>query len=91
MVSTNPPDLPLFFEDRPSGMPTSASTRQAVGSAKRLWNAMRYQRAETESTRVALCQSAPVSITSAGSDSSDLFSVEGRSRGISVCWKVEIW
>ncbi len=32
-----------------------------------------------------------VSITSAGSDSSGLFSVEGRSSGMSVCWNVEIW
>ena len=40
MVRTNPPDLPLFFDERPSGIPTRASTRQAVGSAKRRWNSI---------------------------------------------------
>ena len=41
----NPVDLPPFFAERPSGMPTSASTRQAAGRAKRRCSSMSNQRA----------------------------------------------
>ena len=90
MVSTKPPDLPLFFDDMPRGIPTNASTRQAVGNAKRRWNSIKYQRAATGLDRCAWVSSACVLNKLTGRDSSGLASVEGSSIGISVCSKVEI-
>src|SRR6266700_7714859 len=93
IVRTKPADLPPFFAERPRGNPTRARTMQAVGSAKRRWNSIQYQRATTGLFRDAACcgncQVGTSEIAVGGWSLAVLAS--GKEIGRSVSWNVEIW
>src|SRR3954452_12848195 len=91
MVSTNPVDLPPFFDERPSGMPTSISTRHEVARANRRLNSIQYHLAFAGASFFARSKSSLLFNSAAGSKSrGGRGSAGGNAIGISVCSKVEI-